>query len=266
MRATRRRLRKPDPLAIPEAVRAICQLLRERMPDLIPSTEKHLLRFLYAVRHIERRPATDTKRGRPSAWPRERLLEAAGQLRAVLERETSGRVSVNSFIGQYLPLLQFPSDITDALSDERLNLHEATQLARLTPERLCCSPREARCRRAEALRQHLAVQGSQTRLRARVKELLGEVDEADVSSEGMTAVVTKVDEMLEVDPSDARHMFWEEMKRLFYAMKEMEPEDLDEETMDDFLAAMDGISNVIFRVERRRQERHREAAADRLQT
>jgi hypothetical protein len=35
-------------------------------------------------------------------------------------------------------------------------------------------------------------------------------------------------------------MFWEEMKRLFYAMKEIEPEDLDEETMDDFLGAMDG--------------------------
>ena len=67
-----------------------------------------------------------------------------------------------------------------------------------------------------------------------------------------------------MDPKDARHMFWEEMKRLFYAMKEMEPEDLDEETMDDFLAAIDGVSNVIFRVERRRQVRHREVAAARL--
>lgn len=70
------------------------------------------------------------------------------------------------------------------------------------------------------------MQGSQTRLRARVKELLSEVDEDGVSSEGMTAVVMKVDEMLEVDPSDARHMFWEELKRLFYAMKGIEPEGL----------------------------------------
>lgn len=263
MRATRRRQRTPDPLAAPQAVRAICQLLRERLSDLIPSGEKQLLRFLYAVRHVERRPATDTKRGRPPAWPRERLLEAAGVLRAVLERETAGRVSVNSFIGQYLPLLQFPSDVTDALSDGRLNLQEAAQLARLTPARLGCSPREARSRRAEALRQHLAVQGSQTRLRARVKELLGEVMETGVSAEGMTAVVTKVDEMLEVDPSDARHMFWEEMKRLFYAMKEIEPEDLDEEIMNDFLGAMDGVSNVLLRVERRRQGRQKHEAEDR---
>jgi hypothetical protein len=183
------------------------------------------------------------------------LLEAAAQLRALLGRETSGRVSVNSFIGQYLPLLRFPSDVTDALTDGRLNLHEAAQLARLMPERLDCPPREARSRRAEALRQHVAVQGSQTRLRARVKELLGEIDGAVVSSEGMADVVTKVDEMLEVDPSDTRHMFWEEMKRLFYAMKGIEPEDLDEQTMDDFLQAMDGVSNVLLRVERRRQER-----------
>lgn len=44
----------------------------------------------------------------------------------------------------------------------------------------------------------------------------------------MTAVVTKVDELLEVDPSDTSHMFWEEMKRLFYAMREIQAEDLDE--------------------------------------
>src|SRR5829696_5322254 len=144
------------------------------MPDTIPNSERQLERFLYAVRHAGRRPATDTKRGRPPRWPRERLIEAAAHLRAILERETSGRVSLNSFTGQYLPILQFPSDVTDALASGRINLQEAAQLARLTPQRLDCSPQEARARRDEALRQHVAVQGSQTRLRAYVKELLGE--------------------------------------------------------------------------------------------
>jgi hypothetical protein len=238
--------------------------LRSRLPGVIPNSEKHLIRFLYAVRHVERRPATDTKRGRPSRWLREKLLEAAAELRAILERETSGRVSLNSFTGQYLPLLQFPSDVTDALASGQINLQEAAQLARLTPRHLDCSPQEARARRGEILRQHLAVQGSQTRLRARVKEQLGEAERTEVSSGAMSAVVMKVDEMLEVDPSDARHMFWEEMKRLFYAMREIEPEDLDEETMDDFLAAIDGVSNVLFRVERRRQDRHKRMATDRM--
>lgn len=216
------------------------------------------MRFLYAVRHVERRPATDTKRGRPSRWPREKLMEAASQLRGILQRETSGRVSVNSFIGQYISILQFPSDVTDALCSGRINLQEAAQLARITPERLNCSPRSAREHRVEVLQSHLAVQGSQTRLRARVKELLGETKQPEIS-EGLTTVVTRVDELLEVDPADTRHMFWEEMKRLFFAMREIEPDDLDEETMDEFLQAMDQISNVLYRIEKRRQARSQAA-------
>jgi hypothetical protein len=105
MKATRRRSRETDPIATPEAVRSICRILSARMPDIIPSSEKHLMRFLYAVRHVERRTASATRRGRPSRWPREKLMEAASQLRSILARETSGRVSVNSFIGQYLPFL-----------------------------------------------------------------------------------------------------------------------------------------------------------------
>src|SRR5215210_3406454 len=215
MRTTRRRPRQPDTLASPEAVRLICRRLRERMPDTIPASEKQLARFLFAVRHVERRPASDTKRGRPSRWPREKLTEAATQLRGILERETQGRISVSSFIGQYLPILKFSPDLTDALTSGQVNLQEAAQLSRLTPEKLDCSPREARARREELICQHLAIQGSQTRLRIRVKELLGEAEGAVISSEGMAAVVAKIDELLEVDPNDTRHMFWEEMKRLF---------------------------------------------------
>ena len=258
MSATRRRRRVADPFASPAAVRSVCQLLRDRMPDVIPSSEKGLIRFLYAVRHVERRPTTDTRRGRPPRWPREKLLEAASHHRGLLERETQGRVSVNSFIGQYLPLLSYPPDVTNALASGRINLQEAAQLARLTPQRLDCSARAARDRRAELLLSHLAVQGSQTRLRTRVRELLGESGGPDISG-GLASVVSMVDELLDVDPSDARHMFWEEMKRLFFAMREVEPEDLDDETMDDFLKAMDQVSNVFQRIEKKRRARERES-------
>ena len=258
MSATRRRRRVADPLASTEAVRSVCRLLRERMPDVIPPSEKGLIRFLYAVRHVERRPTTDIRRGRPPRWPREKVLEAASHLRGLLERETRGRVSVNSFIGQYLPLLSYPPDVTDALASGRVNLQEAAQLARLTPQRLDCSARAARDRRAEVLLSHLAVQGSQTRLRTRVRELLGESAVPDIPG-GMASVVSTVDELLDVDPSDARHMFWEEMKRLFFAMREVEPEDLDDETMDDFLKAIDQVSNVLQRIEKKRRARGRES-------
>ena len=45
------------------------------------------------------------------------------------------------------------------------------------------------------------------------------------------------------------------MKRLFFAMREIKPDDLDEETMNDFLQAMDQVSNVLYRIEKRRQKR-----------
>lgn len=186
------------------------------------------------------------------------MVEAASHLRSLLERETQGRVSVNSFIGQYLPLLLFPSDVTDALASGRINLQEAAQLARLTPQRLDRSARAARDRRAEMLLSHLTVQGSQTRLRTQVREMLGDSVAPDIAG-GLASVVSMVDELLDVDPSDARHMFWEEMKRLFFAMREVEPEDLDDETMNDFLKAVDQVSNVLQRIEKKRRARERES-------
>jgi hypothetical protein len=261
MRATRRRQRTPDPLTRPEAVRAVCEELRSRMAGVIPNSEKQLIRFLYAVRHVERRPATDTKRGRPSRWKREDIVSAASHLRAVLQRETFGRVSLNSFIGQYLLILDFPPDVQEALSDGRLNLQEAAQLSRLTAERMESTPVKAKSIRAELLRSHLLTRGSQNSLRARVKEILGEV--VTISSREMAGVVQKVDELLEIDPSDKRHLFYEEMKRFFYAMREIQPEDVDDESLDEFMAAADQISNAIYKIELKR--RQREKGARRLQ-
>jgi hypothetical protein len=92
--------------------------------------------------------------------------------------------------------------------------------------------------------------------------MLGEVPTAEITSGQMRGVVSRVDEMLEIDPSDTRHLFWEEMKRLFFAMRDTEVEDLDDELMSDFLQAMDGVSNVLYRLEKRRKERHKQQGAD----
>jgi len=179
-------------------------------------------------------------------------MEAASQLRGILERETLGRVSVNSFIGQYIPILNYPSDVAVALSRGDINLHEAAQLARLTPERLEISPAKAAAMRQEVLRAHQLARGSQNSLRARVKEILGEV--VAVSTEEMTSVVQKVDELLEIDPADKRHFFYEEMKRLFYAMREIQPEDIDDESLDQFMSAADQLSNAIYTIELKRRK------------
>jgi hypothetical protein len=86
--------------------------------------------------------------------------------------------------------------------------------------------------------------------------MLGETIEPDISG-GLGSAMSMVDELLDVDPSDARHMFWEEMKRLFFAMQEIEPEDLDDETMEDFLKAMNQVSNIIQWIEKKRRARER---------
>lgn len=254
MRATRRRQRTSDPLARPEAVRAICEELRSRMPGVIPNSEKHLVRFLYAVRHVERRPATDTKRGRPSHWKREDLVSAAGHLRDILTRETSGRVSLNSFIGQYLLILDFPSDVQDALSDGRANLQEAAQLARLTPERLGRTPAEARRTRGEILQAHLAVHGSQTRLRDRVREMLGESQEPAAAEVEATAVL-KADVLLEADPLDSTHLFYEELRRIGRALREVRPEDLTGEDLDALIPVIDELGAVLSQIERKNRRK-----------
>lgn len=98
MRANRRRQRKLDPLAHPEAIRSVFRRLRELLPDIIPISEKQIIKLLNAVRNVERHPASDTKRGRPSRWRRTDLIRVANHLRHLLDRETQGRVSLNSFI------------------------------------------------------------------------------------------------------------------------------------------------------------------------
>lgn len=254
MRATRRRQRTPDPLARPEAVRAVCEELRSRMPGVIPHSERQLVRFLYAIRHVERRPATDTRRGRPSRWRREDLVNAVSHLRAILQRETSGRLSLNSFIGQYLLILDFPPDVQDALSDGRANLQEAAQLARLTPGRLGRTPAEARRTRVEILQAHLAVQGSQTRLRERVREMLGESREP-AAAEVEAAAVLKADVLLEADPLDSTHLFYEELRRIGRALREVRPEDLTGEDLDALIPVLDELGAVLSQIEKRNRRK-----------
>ena len=93
--------------------------------------------MLRAARHAQRRyPVTDTKRGRPGKWKREELLKVAARLGDILDRETSSHICVASFVDHYLRLLDFPNDDIEALASGEINLLEAEQLARITPERL----------------------------------------------------------------------------------------------------------------------------------
>jgi hypothetical protein len=172
-----------------------------------------------------------------------------------LDRETGGRVSVKSFISQYLQILHFPSDVVAPLEAGQINLQEAIYLGRLSSGRLGCSSKEALGLRREILEGHLAAHGSQTGLRARVKETLGESEEPGVTSQAMAKAVEVVDELLEVDPGDSRHLFWEQMKEIFFAMRDIKPEDLDDEILEEFTAAMDQTSSILYKIKKRKMDR-----------
>lgn len=252
MSPARRRTRRPDPLASVVAVNVILDSLRSSLPDIIPQSQKNLLRMLQAVRGLYLRQPTDTKRGRPARFPREHLLRVDSTLRSLLERETS--IGVRSFVGQYLSILDFPRDVREPLERGDLNLFEAHQLARLTAKRLGCTDGEARSHRRKLLEAHLLRQEPGSQLRERVREALGELREPDAAETEVVAVA-KADELLEADPLDSGHLFFEELRRIGRALREIRPEELADEDVEELMPAVDQVSLALLQIERRRQKR-----------
>jgi hypothetical protein len=249
----RRRTRQSDPLASVAEIRQVMEELRRRIPGLIPDSEETLRKMLHAIRHIERHPTGQSRSGRPSHFPRETLLEVARHLKAVLINRYRDRISPSTFIAFCLPILSYPQDVIAALEKGEITRLEASLLARLQPERLGVMPSKALTIRQEVLHNHVRIQGSQTQLRQRVAELLGA--ETLVTSENMTAAVNQVDELLTVGEDDQRHLFYEQMKEFFFAMREIKPEEIDDPTLEEILEASDRLMTVIHRIRLKRKQR-----------
>ena len=250
MKVTRRRTRRPDPLASAAAVEAMLDSLRSSLPDLIPRSHKNLVSLLNSVRGLYMRQPTETKRGRPARYTREQLLRVDSALRDLLSRET--QISVRSFVGQYLSILEFPKDVREALERGEINLFEAHQLARLTARRLGGTEREARSLRRRLLEAHLLAQGSGTLLRQRVKEALGELREPDPTETEVLAV-GKADELLEADPLDASHLFFEELRMISRALREIGPAEVTDDDLSEIMPAVDQITLTLQKIARRKE-------------
>lgn len=248
-RNTRRRQRHHDPLACVVRVRAILDNLRDRLPSIIPQQDEELIRMLRAVRHISRHPDIDTRRGRPSKWKRQHLLFVQSHLIAVLARETNHKISIASFIDHYLRLLDFPADVIASLESGQINLFEASQLARIRAGRNQLTELDASHRRRELLQTHLQAKLSGTRLRYRVNEVLGSYpQEAPVQ-----APKEETDALEDFDPHDPLHLFWEEIKQLGFAFREITREDIDEELLEELLKASKPIWVVLEKIRKRKQ-------------
>jgi hypothetical protein len=202
------------------------------------------------VRGLYMRQPTESNRGRLARYAREQLLRVDSTLRDILARETS--ISVRSFIGQYLPILDFPKDVREALERGDINLFEAHQLARLSAKKLDGTDGEARRLRKKLLEAHLLAQGSGTLLRARVKEVLGELREPDATETEVMAV-EKADELLEADPLDASHLFFEELRMISRALREIGPEEVTDEDLSEIMPAVDQITLTLQKIARRKE-------------
>lgn len=250
LKANRRRTRRPDPLASAAAVEAVLDSLRTSLPELIPRSHKNLLSLLNSVRGLYMHQPSETKRGRPARYTREQLLSVDSRLRDILSCET--RISVRSFVGQYLPILDFPRDVREALERGDVNLFEAHQLARLTSKKLGVTDGEAHTLRRKLLDAHLLAQGSGTQLRQRVKEALGELHEPDPTETEVLAV-GKADELLEADPLDASHLFFEELRMISRALREIGPEEVTDEDLSEIMPAVDQITLTLQKIARRKE-------------
>lgn len=252
MRATRRRQRKADPLASPAAIRSITDKLRFALPDLIPSKDKELVRLLRAARHAQRYPATDTKRGRPAKWRREDLLRVAARLEDILDRETPSHISFASFVDHYLRLPSFPPDVIEVLEGGDINLFEAEQLARVTAARLGIAPSQTKRTRAELLSSHLQTRASGERLRLRVNELL----HTSSTEAGRTSdeIDTELADLEDFDPYDSTHLFWEQLKQLGFAFREIKREDVTDGEIEELLRASEPILAILSRIQRRKEQ------------
>jgi hypothetical protein len=168
-----------------------------------------------------------------------------------LERETSSHLSLASFVDHYLRLLDFPADVLAVLSRGEINLFEAAQLARVTAERLSSTSSQARRTRAELLSTHLQTKESGPRLRQRVNELLHtSMDEAA----GNEVADTELN-LEDFDPYDPTHLFWDQIKQLGFALRDIRPEDVNDEEIDELLRVSEPVLTVLARIQRRKERK-----------
>jgi hypothetical protein len=176
----------------------------------------------------------------------------AAQLGDILDRETSSHISFASFVDHYLRLPDFPSDVIEVLESGDINLFEAEQLARVTAARLGSAPSRAKRIRAELPSSHPQTRASGERLRLRVNELL----RTSSTEAGQTGdeLDTELEALEDFDPYDSTHLFWEQLKQLGFAFREIKREDVFDDEIKELLKASEPILAILSRIQRRKEQ------------
>ncbi len=150
-------------------------------------------------------------------------------------------------------MLDFPSDIVDIIARGDINLFETEQLARLTPQRLGVPPQKrvvygptylaATCRRGGPVR--VCMRGS--------KSCSGSPAQPCLQPTGIQRPLAARIELEDFDPHDPTHLFYDEIKRLGFALKEITPADLTDDLLDEYLRASEPLWSVLAKIQKRKQ-------------
>lgn len=103
--------------------------------------------------------------------------------------------------------------------------------------------------RSELLITHLQARLSGERLRQRVAELL----RASSGEAGETTENHQEIDLEDFDPYDPTHLFWEQIKQLGFALRDIRREDVLDEEIDELLKASEPVLSILMRIQRRKE-------------
>lgn len=90
---------------------------------------------------------------------------------------------------------------------------------------------------------------SGSQLRQRVNELLRAPSNEAAGAEG--TVFTQ--DLEDFDPYDSTHLFWDQIKQLGFALREIRREDVNDEEIDELLRASEPVLTILARIQRRKE-------------
>lgn len=116
------RMSKRDSLSRPSRIEAILAEVAEGLEV----ERDQVVSLLQAASTFERRGSSSSR------YSEELLKAAVARMSILLEREGRGRVSLRTFVDNYLRVLSCPEDIKEMLESGEVTLFEALQLKRLS--------------------------------------------------------------------------------------------------------------------------------------
>jgi hypothetical protein len=96
----------------------------------------------------------------------------------------------------------------------------------------------------------LQTKASGERLRRRVNELL-QASTAETAETGGESE-PEFEDLENFDPYDSTHLFWEQLKQLGFAFREIRREDVSDEEIEQLLKASEPILSILNRIQRRK--------------